>query len=151
MNYNQDHTRLVLSTKYHELYSRISLKDLLEEHRNFRHYLVLFSIFQALLVMNVRSKILFRNLRWWFDISLTVYLWYGYLFAHINYAQIVLIKMAECWLVYNLTFHDGHFSYILEYVNIFQFIRKCWIFDVLIETCFQAMCYYVRVPFDNLD
>ena len=45
--------RLVLPAKDHELYSQKLLKDLPKEHRNFRHYLVLISIFQTLLVMNV--------------------------------------------------------------------------------------------------
>ena len=62
--------RFVLPVKDHELYSQKPLKDLPKEHHNFRHYLVLFSIFQKLLVMNVGSLIFFEILP---DI-LTVYL-----------------------------------------------------------------------------
>ena len=37
---------LVLPVKDHGLYSQKPLKDLPKEHRNFRHYLVLFPIFK---------------------------------------------------------------------------------------------------------
>lgn len=43
-------------------YSRKSLKDLAKEHRNFPHYLVLFSIFQILLVTNVGTSKSFETL-----------------------------------------------------------------------------------------
>ena len=54
-----------------------------------------------------------------FDI-LTVYLWYGYLLAHIKYVQMVLTKVAEYLLVYHLTYHDSLFSYIQEILVFFS-------------------------------
>ena len=72
--------RLVLPVKDHETCSQKPLEGPPIEHHNFRHYLVLFSIFQTLIVMNVGSWIFFVILP---DI-LTVYFCYGYLFADIK-------------------------------------------------------------------
>ena len=33
-----------------------------------------------------------------------------------------------------MTYRDRLFSYIQRYIDIFQLIRECWIFDVLIES-----------------
>ena len=54
--------RLALPVKDNELYSQKPLKDLPKEHQNFYHYLVLLSIFQTLLAINVGNLISFRNL-----------------------------------------------------------------------------------------
>ena len=81
---------LVLAVKDHELHSQKLLKDLPKEHCNFRHYLVHFSVFQILKVMNVGSWIFFE-----IHPILKVYFQYGYLFANIKYVEMVLIKEGE--------------------------------------------------------